>query len=350
MLFDYTYLLKNFDAGVLNTTNGQMNEFIIPVNDEIIGKKPGVFQTLLSSENRFCFYIPSELTQYSNMFIKEEVIKNLVRLLFLPNYMRVDGNYIFFIDEADEKNKGIDLLANEFHNELKKQGINDILFEVLQTGQPASLGREKKISSIPRELNEYLNDSNTEESFETFTKKFTFPTSFQKKWIVPVADEDNFRHKTKLIEKFENWVALTNPLNAELVQMYKLAKSERTMLGSENKILKFKLENSAYYLKLIREQSYGFIEEIGILRREINRLVQQINDPTAHLPPQVLHLQQNDEYIGKLQTQIAAEQNRANETLEWYKKEYEVLPMWYKKFGQIIKVFKGKRTFRSLFK
>jgi len=34
----------------------------------------------------------------------------------------------------------------------------------------------------------------------------------------------------------------------------------------------------------------------------------------------------------------------------WYTKEYEVLPLWYKQFGHIIKVFMGKRSFKSLFK
>jgi hypothetical protein len=35
--------------------------------------------------------------------------------------------------------------------------------------------------------------------------------------------------------------------------------------------------------------------------------------------------------------------------LEWYNREYEVLPLWYKRFGHVIKVLTGKRTFRSLF-
>ena len=34
---------------------------------------------------------------------------------------------------------------------------------------------------------------------------------------------------------------------------------------------------------------------------------------------------------------------------EWYHKEYEVLPLWYKQFGHIIKVLSGKRSFKSLF-
>lgn len=33
----------------------------------------------------------------------------------------------------------------------------------------------------------------------------------------------------------------------------------------------------------------------------------------------------------------------------YYDNEYEILPTWYKKFGHILKVMKGKRTLRSLF-
>jgi len=35
--------------------------------------------------------------------------------------------------------------------------------------------------------------------------------------------------------------------------------------------------------------------------------------------------------------------------LAWYENQYEVLPLWYKRFGHIIKVIQGKRSFRSLF-
>ena len=37
------------------------------------------------------------------------------------------------------------------------------------------------------------------------------------------------------------------------------------------------------------------------------------------------------------------------DNVEWYYNEYEILPTWYKRFGHVIKVLMGKRTFRSLF-
>jgi hypothetical protein len=36
--------------------------------------------------------------------------------------------------------------------------------------------------------------------------------------------------------------------------------------------------------------------------------------------------------------------------LVFYRQEYEILPLWYKRFGHIIKVLMGKRTFKSLFR
>lgn len=34
---------------------------------------------------------------------------------------------------------------------------------------------------------------------------------------------------------------------------------------------------------------------------------------------------------------------------QWYYEEYEILPLWFKRLGHIVKVLTGKRTFRSLF-
>jgi hypothetical protein len=42
-------------------------------------------------------------------------------------------------------------------------------------------------------------------------------------------------------------------------------------------------------------------------------------------------------------------ENQYYDILKWYENEYEILPLWYKRFGHIIKVITGKRTFRSLF-
>lgn len=40
---------------------------------------------------------------------------------------------------------------------------------------------------------------------------------------------------------------------------------------------------------------------------------------------------------------------RYMEVNDWYNEQYELLPLWYKRFGHIIKVVSGKRSFKSLF-
>ena len=37
------------------------------------------------------------------------------------------------------------------------------------------------------------------------------------------------------------------------------------------------------------------------------------------------------------------------EVVDWYKKEYEILPLWFKRMGHVLKVLTGKRTAGSLF-
>lgn len=52
-------------------------------------------------------------------------------------------------------------------------------------------------------------------------------------------------------------------------------------------------------------------------------------------------------YIG-LSKQVG--ESEYYEIKRWYQLEYEVLPLWYKRVGHLIKVLKGKRSFKSLFK
>lgn len=47
--------------------------------------------------------------------------------------------------------------------------------------------------------------------------------------------------------------------------------------------------------------------------------------------------------------ELAGKSDEVNYILQFYKNEYEILPLWYKRFGHILKVVAGKRSFRSLF-
>jgi hypothetical protein len=131
--------------------------------------------------------------------------------------------------------------------------------------------------------------------------------------------------------------------------MYNFASRNVTRLESENKILKFKLENSAYSLQLIREEAYNYISEVARLRHEVYRISQNPGNPTTNFSRSI-ELPGDEALAMQLQAQLDAEHKRAEDISAWYKKEYEVLPAWYKKFGHVVKAFKGERTFKSLFK
>ncbi|MEO7489447.1 MAG: hypothetical protein ABIU77_20195 [Ferruginibacter sp.] len=51
----------------------------------------------------------------------------------------------------------------------------------------------------------------------------------------------------------------------------------------------------------------------------------------------------------KAYLKIFKDQDESVKINEFYRNEYEILPLWYKQFGHLIKVVMGKRTWRSLF-
>lgn len=48
-------------------------------------------------------------------------------------------------------------------------------------------------------------------------------------------------------------------------------------------------------------------------------------------------------------TELNSKHDEVDYILRFYKYEYEILPLWYKRFGHIIKVLQGRRSFRSLY-
>jgi hypothetical protein len=52
----------------------------------------------------------------------------------------------------------------------------------------------------------------------------------------------------------------------------------------------------------------------------------------------------------KQYVEVLRSDHAAKELQDYYTHEYEILPLWYKRFGHILKVLTGKRTFQSLFR
>lgn len=95
------------------------------------------------------------------------------------------------------------------------------------------------------------------------------------------------------------------------------------------------------------------LEKIIIKHTFQNRLYQGLERLFIH-KSQVHGLRQEIQQLKEentnLKSYLSSHSNNSIELLKWYHEQYEVLPVWYKRFGHIIKVFTGKRTLRSLFK
>ena len=85
-------------------------------------------------------------------------------------------------------------------------------------------------------------------------------------------------------------------------------------------------------------QLYSLIRVNGMLNRELRHLRIKYTSTAAELS-------YYKQYIGILRSD-----HPTREIQDYYTREYEILPLWYKRFGHILKVFTGKRTFRSLFR
>ncbi|HTI10179.1 MAG TPA: hypothetical protein VL832_16540 [Puia sp.] len=93
--------------------------------------------------------------------------------------------------------------------------------------------------------------------------------------------------------------------------------------------------------RTLSQDSPGFYNLIGrnkTLSKELYA-VQKIHALTAQ------ELNNQRQYVDVLRSDHAA-----NELQEYYTREYEILPLWFKRVGHIVKVFTGKRTLRSLFR
>lgn len=83
------------------------------------------------------------------------------------------------------------------------------------------------------------------------------------------------------------------------------------------------LLDTAYFIKQLKLRANGFRKVEDVLQKK--NKVQEV----------IINLLKDNHPTAKLQ--------------QYYDQEYEVLPLWYKQLGHIIKAFMGKRTFRSLF-
>jgi hypothetical protein len=102
-----------------------------------------------------------------------------------------------------------------------------------------------------------------------------------------------------------------------------------TLLSLQQAELEFKQQSPRLYSLILANQA---------LERELDSLGSKYSGTE-------MELRHQKQYVEVLRSHHATK-----ELQDFYTREYEILPLWYKRFGHIIKVLTGRRTFQSLFR
>jgi len=101
---------------------------------------------------------------------------------------------------------------------------------------------------------------------------------------------------------------------------------------------------------------------LTMLRQIDNKFVQDfpalagLIQANQHLEGQIRSLQKQLDSIRtelahqKQYVEVLRSSHATKELQDYYTNEYEILPLWFKRLGHLVKVLTGKRTFRSLFR
>ena len=98
------------------------------------------------------------------------------------------------------------------------------------------------------------------------------------------------------------------------------------------------MKSREHEFKKNNPQRFSLLEEGAKLKRQLEKYEITVQGLKKDL-------ESKQEYVANLHIP----ESTMKKVVDFYYYEYEILPLWYKRFGHIIKVLMGKRTFRSLF-
>ncbi|RYY28602.1 MAG: hypothetical protein EOO04_08405 [Chitinophagaceae bacterium] len=102
-------------------------------------------------------------------------------------------------------------------------------------------------------------------------------------------------------------------------------------------------------LKTLDNECKMFLSKQPVIAASMNEYI-SLKETVSHLR---LNQKQTEEKLAGADKTIGVIRTKYKDDYEnlfkWYHNEYEILPLWYKRFGHILKVIMGRRSFRSLF-
>jgi hypothetical protein len=329
MIFDYIFLLPGLNGLDLYLEEDRPQNFIIPISMKLVDDKKRLFECLYRSDHKFCFLIGPDNSDLSQEGM--EVLVNLVTsFLFLPNYIKHNGSYVLLLNKC-VKTLESKIFKERLKQNLQKQVVTEISIVDINTDQLQETNGDVFVSL--KEFNCYLHASGFDTNRDNFITEKLQSSVIDKKWIVRVESKEDFLHKVSRIKQFEKLSLSINPLLTSLISELRSVKNNYTTAKAENELLKMKLKNTIDNLKALRDTANGEINHLLS-----NQRIVEVVDPARN------------KIMEELREKAERLESARNNIQQWYDKEYETLPLWYKRFGHLVKVMRGKRSFKSLFK
>lgn len=332
MYLQYTFLLTDFYDNEFIPSPLEFGSIVIPVNKLLWEEKAYYFQKLYATSTTFCFgFFQADLGWKATgaSYIRD----SLSLYFFLPNYAKKGGFYLLVSDLDTGRNCEV---MDTTQSLLETQGITPL--SVNYTDKDSRISTLNKHYHYSNDLIEAFNKKTASIDFSALFKKIVAEDGFNKQIVLTVKDEEDFRRKTGVINDFEHWVLDNEKTYADLLSMANKTNDKYLKLQNDNEKLRFRLDNYNDYLKAVRSIAKWYVDEYHRISREksivVPPSVQQIPSPIAFHANEVNH-------------ELHLLRTKQEEILQWYMKEYEVLPLWYKRFGHLIKIATGKKKMKE---
>lgn len=244
---------------------------------------------LLKKENPFCMIIDLHDHVFATGDELEKMIPALVSLSFHYKYIKPgqDNPLVIF----DTRSEDIDKYVAAVRNRFKEQGYDNM--------ETAIINSTKNNDDVTKEKNLYFHLQ---------------------------------QNSTGLFDGYHNLIDKIASTSYALFFFLAYPAILPDMLDTISQVeMQFKKENSQAYHLL--EENFALTKKEQEAQKKAGILAEQLESLKNYQNP-------SDSRYKKQITEL----------LYFYKHEYEILPLWYKRFGHIIKVLRGQRTFKSLFK
>jgi hypothetical protein len=318
MYFQYAFLLSDFYKNEFIPDPLESSSVIVPVAKPLWEKKAYYFEKFYTASTTFCFGFFQAYMEWEN-WQSSTIRDSLSLFFFLPNYAKKAGAYLLVSDLYTGKGQE-EMDATEQLLEL--QGITPLSKNY--TVENEHIAKLNKYYYYNTDLIEAFSKASASIDFSVLFKKLVAENGIDKQIILPIKDEVEFKKMANVIKDFEQWIPANEKTYANLLSVVKKTNEAYLKLKVENDKLRFSLNNYSDYLKALRKIASRYVDDY-------HRSSQQ-----QPLSPGAFNANSVQQELNSLRTS-------REEILQWYTKEYEVLPLWYKRFGHVIKIAMGKK-------